>query len=98
MVGLWQEGVAWGWGELSKIPYKGVEQKRGEAKKRFYKKEGKLGQGVGALKREGGGTHLRTMQNVQEKTTEYMNFVENSDFIGTSAYVRVCGCSKCKLF
>ena len=32
MVGLGQEGFAWGWGELSKIPYKGVEQNRWEFK------------------------------------------------------------------
>ena len=37
-------------GELSEIPEKGIEQKRGEGKQRF-KKGGKLGQGVGALKR-----------------------------------------------
>ena len=37
---------------VSKIPSKGVEQKREEGKQRF-KKRGELGQGVGALK-EGG--------------------------------------------
>ena len=54
MVGLGQKGVASGWGKLSKIPYKGVEQKRGEGKK--IKKKGgggKLGQGMGALRRVG---------------------------------------------
>ena len=37
---------------LSEITLKGVEQKRGEGKQRFLKGD-KLGQGVGALKREG---------------------------------------------
>ena len=36
------------WGGLPKIPYKGVEQKRGEGKQRF-KKGDKLGQGGGVL-------------------------------------------------
>ena len=34
--------------------FKGVGQKRGEGKQKF-KKRGKLGQGVSALKRKGGG-------------------------------------------
>ena len=42
-------------GGLPKIPYKGVEQKRGEGKQRF-KKGDKLGQGGG-----GAGTPLRTV-------------------------------------
>ena len=37
---------------LSKIPQKGVEQKRGEGNK-YLKSGGKLGQGVGAIKRGG---------------------------------------------
>ena len=37
-----------------------MEQKRGEGKQRFKKGGGKLGQGVGALKREAG-TPLRIM-------------------------------------
>ena len=39
-------------GELSKIPSKGVEKKRERGSKDF-KKGGKLGQGVGTLKRGG---------------------------------------------
>ena len=39
-------------GELSKIPQEGAKQKRKEGKQRF-KKEGKLGQGVGTLKKGG---------------------------------------------
>ena len=35
LVGLVQEGFAWGLGELSKIPWKGVEQKRGKGTQRF---------------------------------------------------------------
>ena len=44
---------------VKKKPWKAVEQSRGERTQRF-KKGGKLGQGVGALKR-GAGTPLRTM-------------------------------------
>ena len=58
-VGLGQEGVAWGWRELSETPYKGVEQKRREGKQRFKKEGDKLGQGLGALK--GVGSPLRTI-------------------------------------
>ena len=47
-------------GKLPEIPPKGVEEKRGEGKQRFYKEVGKRGQGVGALKR-GAGTSLQTM-------------------------------------
>ena len=50
-------GVAWRWGGgggLSEIPWKGVEQKRGETKI-FEKAGGKSGrQGVGALKKGAG--------------------------------------------
>ena len=38
-----------------------MEQKRGEGKQRFKKGGSKLGQRVGALKRGGAGTPLRTM-------------------------------------
>ena len=48
-VRLAQERVVCDWGQLSGIPYKGVEQKKREGKQDF-KKGGKLGQGVGALK------------------------------------------------
>ena len=43
-VGSGQEWVAWGWGKVSKIAGKVVEQKRGEEKQRF-EKGGKKGQG-----------------------------------------------------
>ena len=49
------------WDELSNIPSKGVEQKEMEGTQRFLK-GGKLGHGVGALKR-GAGTPLQTMYN-----------------------------------
>ena len=49
-VGLGQEGIYVRVGELSEIPQKRVEQKKGEGKK--SKKGGKLGKGVGALKEE----------------------------------------------
>ena len=42
-----------------------MEQKRGEGKERF-KKGGKLVQGVGALKRGGAGTPLRTKGAVED--------------------------------
>ena len=55
-------------GELSKIPSKGVEQKRGEGKQRFSKgRGGQLGQGVGALKRGGLEPSLRTMNSTSVK-------------------------------
>ena len=34
-VGLGQEGVAWGWEELSELPKQRLEQKKGEGKQRF---------------------------------------------------------------
>ena len=46
----------WGLGKLSEIPQKWVEQKWlgwGETKDKDLKKKGKLGQGMGALKRGG---------------------------------------------
>ena len=50
MVRLGQEGVAWGWEELGKIPWKGVEEtkiwKKGEGGG-----NGSRGGGIGALKR-----------------------------------------------
>ena len=52
-VGLGQLGVAWAWGELFEIPEKGVKQEKGEGKEKIFKMRGKLGQGVGALKRGG---------------------------------------------
>ena len=45
---------------MTKIPQKGVEQKRGEGKN-IFERGGKLGQEVGALKRGGAGTPLETM-------------------------------------
>ena len=51
-------------GELSEIPYKGVEQKRGEGKQRFQKGggRGQAGSKCGCLKKkQGAGTPLRTM-------------------------------------
>ena len=53
---LGQDGVVWGLGKLSEIPQKWVEQKWlgwGETKDKDLKKKGKLGQGMGALKRGG---------------------------------------------
>ena len=41
-------------GELSKIPWKEVEQKKGGGEIKILKRGGKLGQGMGALKGEGG--------------------------------------------
>ena len=39
-VGLKQEGFARGWGELSEIPFRRVEQKIEEGKQRFQKEWG----------------------------------------------------------
>ena len=51
LVGLGQEGVAWGWGNCLKYLKRGWNREgRGN---RDFKKGGKLGQGVGALKRGG---------------------------------------------
>ena len=63
MVGLVQEGFVWGWGELSKVPWKGVEQKRGQATQKFKKVGGgQAGSRGGCLKKGGGaGTPLWTM-------------------------------------
>ena len=59
-------------GGLSKTPYKGMEQKRGEGKQRFPKGGlGKLDQGMGALKREGAGTPLRTWVNIKPICKRY---------------------------
>ena len=62
MVGLGQEEVAWGGGgNCLKYLKRGWNRKEGRGNKDF-KKRGKLGQGVGALKRGGGaGTPRRTM-------------------------------------
>ena len=43
LVRLGQEGVAWGWGKLCKIPLKGVEQKRRE--ENIFKRGGGEGGG-----------------------------------------------------
>ena len=51
LVRLGQEGFAWRWGKLSKIPSKGVEKKEGKEHKGFTKGGDKVGQEVGALKR-----------------------------------------------
>ena len=47
-------------GELSKILKRGWNKDKGRGNKDF-KKGGKLGQGVGGLKKRGAGTLLRTM-------------------------------------
>ena len=52
MAGLVQEGFVWGWGELSKIHWKEVEQKR---------VEGQAGSSSQCLKKGGAGTPLRNM-------------------------------------
>ena len=49
-VKLGQEGIAWGWGNCLKYLKRGWKGKEGRENKDF-KKEDKLGQGVGALKR-----------------------------------------------
>ena len=62
LVGLGQEGLAWGWGGLSKISQKGWNRKEGRRHKDL--KSGASGcQGVGALKKGGwnSGTPLRTL-------------------------------------
>ena len=50
LVGLGQEKLAWGWGELSKISSKGWNKKEGRGHKDFKRRGGKLSQGVGVLK------------------------------------------------
>ena len=50
LVGLGQEELAWGWGELSKISSKGWNKKEGNGHKDFKRTGSKLSQGVGALK------------------------------------------------
>ena len=53
-VGLGQVGVTWGWrGDCLKYLKRGCNRKEGRGKKDFKKGWGKLGQGVGALKRGG---------------------------------------------
>ena len=49
---LGQEGVSWGWGELSEIPYKGVEKKKEEGNKNL-KRGGQSGSRGGCLKKGG---------------------------------------------
>ena len=65
MIGLGQEGVAWGWPELSKIPQKGVEQKEGMGTKAFKKGGGQAGSRGGCLKK-GAGFLLQTVKNSVE--------------------------------
>ena len=60
-VQLGQVGVAWGWRELSEIPLKRVEQKRGDGKKDFKKSGEQVGSRGGYLKNRGLGTPSRTM-------------------------------------
>ena len=67
-----------GGGGLSKIPQKGVEQKRGEGKQRFSKRGGKLGKGVGALKR-GAWTSLWTMPMLDEIESKFMHKDKEGD-------------------
>ena len=53
MVGwLGQQGFAWGWGELKYLKRGGTKKRGGDTK--ILKRGGKLGQGVGTLKRGGG--------------------------------------------
>ena len=59
LVGLGQEEVAWGWGQLSKNTLKGARtEKRGGEIKFLKKGGGKLSQGVAVLKRGEAGTPL----------------------------------------
>ena len=60
LVRLGQERVVWGWGNCLKYPKRGWNRKDRRANKDF-KKKGKLGQGVGALKTGGSGIPLPTM-------------------------------------
>ena len=41
---------------------------------------------------------IGVLENVWEKTIEYMYFVKNSNFIRTGAWAKACGYSKCTLF
>ena len=50
LLGLGQEELASGWGELSKISSKGWNKKEGRGHKDFKRTGSKLSQGVGALK------------------------------------------------
>ena len=59
-VKLGQEGVAWGWGNCLKYLKRRWEGKERRENKDF-KKGGKVGQGVSALKKGGAGTPLRIM-------------------------------------
>ena len=67
-----------GGGELSEIPYRGggTENRGGETK--VLKRQKKLSRGVGALKRGGTGTPLRTMTDLPHYHSCYMQkFVPN---------------------
>ena len=55
-----------GWGNCLKYLKRGGTEKRGG--KADLKKGGKLGQGVGALKRRGAGTPLRTDEVLYNKS------------------------------
>ena len=63
-----------------------MEQKRGEGNKHFKKGGGKLGQGVGALKRGAAGTPLQTMHSINCTLTfslfKQLNSVKNVPFLG----------------
>lgn len=50
-VGLEEEGVACGWGELSEIPLKEVKQKIGEGKQTLEKGRGRAESRVACLKK-----------------------------------------------
>ena len=54
-------GVAWGWRELSEIPYEGVEQKRGEEKQIFLKGDNQAGSRGRCLKKREAGAPLQFM-------------------------------------
>ena len=53
LVGLGQEGVVWGWGELTEVPWGGGAEKRGGETKILKRGGGKLHQEVNTLKKEG---------------------------------------------
>ena len=62
MGGIWKiKKKGWKYGAGAGLLKKGVEQKRGEGKQIFKRGRGRLGQGVGALKR-GTGTPLQTVE------------------------------------
>ena len=53
-VRLGQEGVVWGLGEVFENLKRGLKKKKRLGERKILEREVKLGEGVGALKREGG--------------------------------------------